>query len=263
MQKRCRKVLSMPVVSLEDGSHIGKVKGLLVDPAERTVAALVLDQKGLFKEQKVIPFQRVKSVGEHAITVDKSSGAERLSSLPQLAKLAKEPTAVVGAQVITEDGNVLGTVEEYTFDSATGGISTLELAGNLLKLKGRATLPVTAVITLGKSVIIARAGSEVELDREENPLQETVKSVRDTGTRVWDTTRQTTRRWGESLSKSIERFVAEEVNRPPEEAGGGNGAAARPASPDAGDAAAPEGQAGSPEQTGWPKEEKQVQIPPT
>ena len=48
MQKS-KRFEAMPVISLEEGRQIGTVKGLVVDPAARKVAALIIEQKGWFK----------------------------------------------------------------------------------------------------------------------------------------------------------------------------------------------------------------------
>lgn len=215
--RNSRKMQSMPVVSLEDGSQVGKVKNLLLDAAGKKVAGLVLDQKGLFKDSRVVPFDQIQNIGEHAITIDKSTRAERFANLPHLAKLMKEQVHLIGTQVITEDGNVLGTVEEYYFDSCTGKITLLLLGGgnfvgNLLK--GRAGLPASALVTLGKSTVIARRGAEELLEKEEGAVQETMKSVKETSAKAWDSTVKATKKLGETLHKSMERFSPEEQEKP-------------------------------------------------
>ncbi|MEW6662680.1 MAG: PRC-barrel domain-containing protein [Bacillota bacterium] len=218
--KNSRKMQSMPVVSLEDGNQVGKVKNLLLDATGKKVAGLVLDQKGLFKDSRVVPFDQIKSIGEHAITVDKSTRAERPANLPHLAKLMKEQVHLIGTQVITEEGNILGTVEEFFFDGNTGKITLLVLGGGRLMdnlFKGKAALPASALVTLGKSAIIARRGAEDLLEKDEGAMQETVKSVKETSAKVWDSTLKATKKLGETLHKSMERFSPEKQENPRQE----------------------------------------------
>ncbi|MBC7323717.1 MAG: PRC-barrel domain-containing protein, partial [Moorella sp. (in: Bacteria)] len=67
-----KKLAGMPVVSLADGHQLGRIKRLLIDQQKMAIAAFTVDRKGWFKEQPVIPYNHVKSVGNHAVTVDQA-----------------------------------------------------------------------------------------------------------------------------------------------------------------------------------------------
>ncbi len=154
--RRSRSFLSLAGVSLEEGREIGRIKGLVIDPQTVSVAALLVQGGGIFAEQRFIPYQRVVSAGTSAVTVQKAASAERFSSLPQIAHLLKEGVQVRGARVVTEDGNLLGYVEEYHLDPETGKITTLEISkgrGNHL-FRGSALLPAAAIRTLGRDVVV-------------------------------------------------------------------------------------------------------------
>lgn len=218
-----KKILSMAVLSLENGEQIGKVKGLIIDPGTLNIAALVLEQKGgWFKEARVITFEHVQSVGEHAITVAKTRCIEKASSLPHIMQLVRNNLEVIGAKVVSQDGNLLGTVEEYLFDPASGRLTSLEISGRLLDslFKGKAYLPTEMIITLGKHAIIVDNSTQEKIIRQESGLQETVKSVKDAGSKVWSSTVETTKRLGESISKTVEKFTQDDDDyeiKPPQE----------------------------------------------
>ncbi|WP_227763969.1 PRC-barrel domain-containing protein [Zhaonella formicivorans] len=217
-----KKLLGMPIVSLENGEQIGKVKGLILDPQGLNIAALVLEQKGVwFKEARVISFEHIKSAGEHAVTVGHTKYAERASALPQIMQLMKSGVGVIGAKVLTQDGSLLGTVEEFMFDPVTGRITSLEISGRLLDslFKGKAYLPTEAIVTLGKHAIIVQEGAEQKLERSDSGLQETMKTVKEAGTKMWASTVETTKRLGEQLTKSVEKFTSdeEEETKPPQD----------------------------------------------
>jgi uncharacterized protein YrrD len=202
----------MPVVSLDDGNQVGKVKSLLLDAAGKRVAGLVLEQRGVLKDIRVIPFEQIISLGEHAITVDKSSRAERPVNLPHLAKLIKEQINLIGTQAITEEGTSLGKVEDYHFDGNTGRITLLVLRGSkpldsLFTVK--AGLPASALITIGKRAVIARRGAEDLLEKQTGTMQETMNSAKETSAKVWDATVKTSKKLGKKFQKSLERFSPE------------------------------------------------------
>lgn len=164
MLLRSRKLLSMPVVSLADGQGLGRVRALVVDPKGLAVVGLILDSGGLFKELQVVPFKAVKSVGEHAVTVEEAGVVSRLSQMPELIPLVRRPVSLVGARVISEDGKFLGTAEEYWFDGE-GRIRHFTVGASPWQAltRGKGELPIGAVRAVGQNSIVVRAGAEEEI----------------------------------------------------------------------------------------------------
>lgn len=189
---RSRQILSLPVVTLDEGKEIGRVRGLIIDPQNVEVAALFVQRSSFFAEQKVIPYSRVVSVGNNALTIQKAASAEKLTGLPQILNLVKEGVQVRGARVITEGGTALGYVEEFIIDPQTGKITALEISGNFAEnlFKGKATLPAQEVRTIGKDVLVVRNGAEEMLERSEGKLLERVKNIKESTNRFVKKARQ-------------------------------------------------------------------------
>lgn len=183
--RRSRQYLSLPVVTLEEGKEIGRVRGLVVNHHSGEIAALLVQRGSIFREQKVIPYPRVVSVGNSALTIQKSSSAERLTSLPQILNLVKENVQLKGSRVITEGGTALGHVAEYLVNPETGKIEAFEISGTPAEslFKGRAFLPAEEVRTIGKDVLVVRRGAEETLKRFEGKLAEGVKGIKETTNR--------------------------------------------------------------------------------
>jgi len=158
---KSKKIMGMPVVSLADGHQLGRVKRLLIDQQKMVIAAFTIDRKGWFKEQPVIPYSHVKSVGNHAVTVDQASAVVRLSSISELEALAKKSLPVLGVRVISEEGTVLGTVNDFYFDPQDGTIHSLEIKSGLLY--GSRVLENSLIITCGRDAIIVKGGAEENL----------------------------------------------------------------------------------------------------
>jgi len=211
MERPSKKTISLPVISVSEGQQLGSVKGLVVDPEKKEVIAFIIDQKGWFKENKIIPFNRVRSIGENAITVDKSGTAEKPANLPQILKLIKTPTSLINSKVVTVTGTNLGHIAEYWFHP-TGQITKLELNGGLLEglFKGKASLPAHEIITIGKDVIIVKEGAENRLESTERPLQNTVKEFKSVTTKAWETTVSTSQKLGQTIAHSIGKLTEEE-----------------------------------------------------
>jgi len=210
--KKSHEYLSMPIISVSEGQQIGSVRGLIVNSKSMEIAALLVDQKGFFKDQRVIPYAKVRSVGDNAITVDRISNAEKATSLPDIVSMLKDKVSLIGTKVVTESGKVLGSVEEFYLDPSTGSIVSLEIASNFLTglFKGRARVNRQDLITMGKDVIIAVSGTEERLSAVETGVSETLKNVKDSTAHIFYSSLQRTKELSKHISKG-----KEQVDSPP------------------------------------------------
>lgn len=177
--KPSKKFLSLPIVSLSEGQHIGYVKNLVIDSQSKHLAALVIDPKGFFKDQRIIPYAKVVSVGDDAITIDKGAHVEKSASLPEILNLIKEKITVIGTRVITQSGKTLGVVEEYYIDPDTGKITQIEISGGKIEglLNGKALLDANYITTIGQDVIVAEKGCENRLVAADKGINDAFKSI--------------------------------------------------------------------------------------
>jgi uncharacterized protein YrrD len=215
MEKLSRQIASLPVFSVNEGEQIGSVKNLVIDPAAKEIIALVIDQKGWFREGKIIPFNKVSSIGDNAITVEKSGTAERPSNLPQIVKLIKNPTSLINSKIVSTAGKTLGYIEEFWFDS-TGKITKIEISGRFLEgwLKGKAYLPAEEIVTIGKDVVIVKEGAEQHLVSGEKNLQVTFNELKSVTSKAWKTTVHKSQKLGHALAASLSKFTEEEEKLP-------------------------------------------------
>ncbi|QGG48701.1 PRC-barrel domain-containing protein [Heliorestis convoluta] len=203
-----KSLLTRPIVSLEEGQKIGTVRGLIVDPKAMEVVALQVDQKGLFREQKVIPFSKVHSIGEAAIIVDKANQVQKATNLPQLFQLFKEKIAIIGNKVLTTEGEKIGIVNEYYLDRYTGKIISIELRGSFGDnwFQNKAVLPARSIRTISQNMILVHEASLTDLAVVENPVEETFKKASEKTGHFWDSTVLLSKEWSEKLSQSWEKF---------------------------------------------------------
>lgn len=205
--RKSKQFPGLPVVSLAEGRQIGTVKDLVINPSTRAVAALIIETGAWRKEQRFIPYQRIHSVGDDAITIHRSSNVEKGTSLPEIMQLLKERVTLTGSRLLTPGGQVLGRVEEYYVDVKSGQIVGLEISGGQLGslLKGRAFLDSNLVETIGPRLIICREEARENMIKIDGGLAENLQQWRESGGRLWESTRQASSRLGSSLEKSLEK----------------------------------------------------------
>lgn len=220
--RKSKRFEGMPVISLAEGQQIGTVKGMVVNPASKEVAALIIEQKGWFSEQKFVPYNKVRSVGSDAITIDQSNNVEKGTSLPEIVRLLKDKTEVVSTKVVSEEGTELGYVEEFFVDLETGQICGLEISGKFLSsvIKGKVFLDTSFVRTIGKEIIVTSNEAVDNVVKIDGGLHETVKNIKETTGSIWESTVQISKEighktieLGSSLNKQLEKMKKE---KPPE-----------------------------------------------
>lgn len=177
--KPSRKFLSLPIISLQEGQQLGYVKSLILNAATKSLAAIVVDPKGFFKDQRIIPYSKIVSVGDDAITINKESHVEKTSSLPELLDLVKEKLSIIGTKMVTETGKTIGTADEYYVDPSTGKITQIELSGGKLEglLNGKAWISAEYITTIGHDVIVIQKGSENALTVSDKGLSDSLKNL--------------------------------------------------------------------------------------
>jgi sporulation protein YlmC with PRC-barrel domain len=122
------------VVSRSSAKKLGAVKHLLVDPAQRRIAGVII---GRGKKAHVIDWAQLSGFGPDAVMVV-DDDALRLPTDDRERAAADGDLDVLGKRALSESGNELGTIDDVTFDPETGALEDLIIgerripAGSLL-----------------------------------------------------------------------------------------------------------------------------------
>ena len=137
-------IMGKELLNLSDGTMVGKVCGVVLTP-DCKVAGLKVRERKLMSGTITVAFENIKSFGA-TITLHGVSNV-----------MAQETRIVLGKNVITADGNLLGRVEELAFDMETGIVEEVVIQGELMDtmLGGRGILPGDKLLNFGKDVVIA------------------------------------------------------------------------------------------------------------
>lgn len=151
--RRMEEVLNMPLVTVQEGTRLGRITGAELDTAGGWVRYLRFRGEGR-GPGGMLPWIAVQNVGTDAVTV--TSTSEVIPSLRQedQDRLASH---IGDRPVVTESGTELGRVVDYTFDVETGKVETylVEAGGFLGRLSGRTyEFPHAAVRAFGKDAIV-------------------------------------------------------------------------------------------------------------
>ncbi|MBS4007533.1 MAG: PRC-barrel domain-containing protein [Clostridium sp.] len=149
--KKSREVVGLPVIDLTEGKGLGRVHSLIVNPNSRRVEAIEVGERMLLKTKtELLPFAKVRSIGPDAITLMKQEDLVDVQQQPELASLLEKK--LLAGKVVTADGSLVGTVDDFSFNPADGNLA--ELFVNTEKTRVTLVLPLKVVENFGRDFII-------------------------------------------------------------------------------------------------------------
>lgn len=152
-----------PLVNINEGREIGRVADVLLDQQRQRIQAFTT-KKGLLRGSTYVP-SATANIGADAIIFQpgtlEGQDTSWLDDLPHASEL-------IGARVLSQNGQVLGSVEDIRFQQDTGTLLAFEIApaqaGAMHRLgRGRRLLPASSIISYGPDAIIARDTSITDL----------------------------------------------------------------------------------------------------
>ena len=206
-----KKLIGMQVYTIHEGDSLGNVKDILLDPNAKRAVALLVEKKGMSREARLIPFEKVANIGDDAVIVQDRGSAARAAGQPHMVKYLERPAALYGIRVITTKGQSLGRMEEYHLDRQSGFICQLDVIGGRGHiLSGRASLPAAALLTIGKAAIMVEAANAQEFINQETQLQQAMSEMKEKAEQAWQTTVSAGKRLGQNITSSLNRLLEEE-----------------------------------------------------
>jgi uncharacterized protein YrrD len=149
--KKSAEIVGLKVISITEGKELGQVKELVINPVNRTVAALVIDDGKWYYGAKVLPYMAILGIGEYAVMIESSERLTSAASSGEIVGLLNAGVKIIGAKVLAKAGKILGTATEYTIED-NGKIAACEI--ELANGRGSAQLANDFILTYGKDVII-------------------------------------------------------------------------------------------------------------
>ena len=146
MSESLRSAAGRKVISRADARDLGVVGHLLVDAAERRIAAIVI---GRGRKAQLIDWSQVTGFGPDAVMVIDDGAVRAPIDDRERAAAAVE---MVGRRVLTEHGTELGMLDDVTFDAATGTVEMLRT--------GDREIPAGSLLGSGPYAVVVDAGQD-------------------------------------------------------------------------------------------------------
>ncbi len=114
---KTQDLIGKPIVTMNHGEIIGKVKDVLIDPTMFRVSALVLPPSKMFsKESLVVPRTVIHVFGRDVILVKSNEAMVRDNTLHSVASLLAVVRQMKGRPIATEKGVKVGILNDILID---------------------------------------------------------------------------------------------------------------------------------------------------
>lgn len=151
------QVKKLKIFNKTTGLEVGKVQDIIFSSDSNTIPAIVVEDKGIFSEAKVILIQDILDINNEGIMIEDQSSVRRASETESsINEIAQENTYLTGTDIITENGIPLGKLSDIYFDTSTGVVDSFEISrgsfGDIIS--GKKTLTRSDIISFGQDAII-------------------------------------------------------------------------------------------------------------
>jgi uncharacterized protein YrrD len=147
-----KDLLNLPVVVVDGGIEVGRVRNLLFEPGKHQLYGLIIDGKG-DRPTMVLAPDRIGSIGENAVTISDVNQVSILDSDEKAQRLEKAGGHLGGMRVLTEGGDLIGKVDTVMLHD-DGRIASYQATSGMLGLGGRTNFQPDQVVTAGEDAII-------------------------------------------------------------------------------------------------------------
>lgn len=155
---RAGDLIGRPVVTLDTAEDVAEIKDVVFRHAEAKVVGFTLNKRGRFggPRKEVLPWSRVTALGRDAVMIDGRDALGRADD-SMTAAVSGPDENIVGTNVMTDAGRVLGTVRDLVVE--IGGDA--DIVGFEIEDGGEGRLlPVGDTFSLSSEALMVPAAAE-------------------------------------------------------------------------------------------------------
>ncbi|UMZ74855.1 PRC-barrel domain-containing protein [Natranaerofaba carboxydovora] len=146
------ELINLPVITLDDGSFVGQIKDLIIEPNEKMIIGFEIGSKRLFQaKHKYIYLGDIETIGSYAVTIATKNVI--FTEEQKATRQFKNYNSPLGKRIITRSGSFAGRVVDFSFDLHSGILDKLYIKNEEYDIESL-SLSSNSILTLGKDVIV-------------------------------------------------------------------------------------------------------------
>lgn len=161
--KKSKEIIGLPIISISDGTEVGKVKTVIINAEKGAIDYVVVDSGIQILSAKVIPTEYVLGVGEYALTIENEDAINDISKIPAAIDLLQKNIQVMGTKVLTKKGRLIGEIGDiYVNEEDNCSIIGVEFIADITQKIIR-FIPRDSIVTFGKNLVVVKDDVESKL----------------------------------------------------------------------------------------------------
>lgn len=127
------QIQDAPILSIRNGHPVAVAGRMLINADKLEAAALFCKSPGWRGENHVLLLRDIREYSRSGIIIDSLEDIEDIGEIIRLGDIVERNYQVHGKPVVTESGQKLGKVEDYSVDSINNHIQKIYIKPSLLK----------------------------------------------------------------------------------------------------------------------------------
>jgi uncharacterized protein YrrD len=155
-------ILNYPIYSIQEGKKCGKLYDMVVDFSAHSVLGII-SEKEKDVPKALISIDSVINFGIDAVMIQAADQVESADSDKPLAQAVKERIKWLNLEVIKDNGEQVGELNNFVFDEKSGEISSYEISGGIFHklIEGSANLNKEGVVSIGPDCMVIKHDTEI------------------------------------------------------------------------------------------------------
>jgi uncharacterized protein YrrD len=147
-------VIGKEVVTYDTGKKIERIQDLIFDQERNQLLGFLVEEKGLFRDARVIPLKAVQAIGLNAIVVHSRASVVESRQIPAIQEILHHNNVLRGTRILTTEGLDLGGLVDLFFDEQNGHVEGYEVSGGMFAdaYSGRSFVPAPETLHIGDDV---------------------------------------------------------------------------------------------------------------
>jgi uncharacterized protein YrrD/ElaB/YqjD/DUF883 family membrane-anchored ribosome-binding protein len=203
-------VIGKVVVTYDTGKKIERIRDLIFAQERNQLLGFLVEEKGLFRDAKVIPLQEVQAIGLDAIVVNSKDSVVEAHHIPAIAEIVHHNNVLTGTKIMTTAGLNLGEL----FDEHSGLVEGYEVSGGIFAdaYSGRSFIPAPETLKIGYDVAFVPPQTAQMMAEQVGGIRGAVQATGD----MWQDSAETANRRLQAAAQSVNEQLqssVENVNR--------------------------------------------------
>jgi uncharacterized protein YrrD len=178
-----KHIIGKSVITRDTGEIIEQVEDILFDSQQNKILGFLVDEGGMFRSARLLPFENILIIGDDGITVHDRSAVVNAQDIKEMQSTVHTKNTLLGTRVMTEDGKNLGKIQDVYFDEIIGTIEGYEVSGGMFAdaMSGTAFLPSPKTINIGRDVAFVPSDviTLMDMQKEEGGIRKMMRETSD------------------------------------------------------------------------------------